>query len=354
MVNPGTILQTCSGRNLGPAVVADDYLCRFAFSHDLVRIYIEDEVERLTALAYLRTERGKQAITRDRAGSVIDHLTPGQVGAVVIPDFGSELALAVSSALRRAGRLRSLARRRLRSLQARAEALVPAPPEGLLADGWPVSSTVLTGRVDAAFYTPFVSDVRRGLGAAGAPSVNDLAEVNKPGGRYSPRYVDPQYGEPLLSGRQILQWFPIALKHVAPISFRDVAPYRLTPGTIVYQADGRAEEGLGTPSVVTESRRGWLASGHVGRLVARPGTQWGALYLGLATRQAQAQIRAAASGSVVDSTFVEDMSAVLMPPVTTAMACSAERSWRAIAEADRLERTATVELESSLQAEDAA
>lgn len=149
--------------------------------------------------------------------------------------------------------------------------------------------------------------------------------------------------------RQILQWYPIALKFVAAISFRDVEPYRLAPGSIVYQADGRAEEGLGTPSVVTRAREGWLASGHVGRLVARERVQWGALYLGMVTRQSQAQIRASASRSVVDSTFVGDMQVVVAPPVTPVMASSVERAWNAIAAADELERTATQEFEASLQ-----
>lgn len=349
MVKPGMILQTCSGRNLGPAVLADDYLSGFAFSHDLIRIEVEDETDQMTTLAYLRTAQGRRAITRDRAGSVIDHLTPTQVASVPIPDFAPELATQVAGEVARAGRLRSLARRRLRTLQARAEGLVPTPPDPVLRDGYSISSTILRGRVDAAFYNPFVLAVRDQLHAEGAPTVGDLAHVHKPGGRYSPRYVAPEYGEPLLSGRQILQWFPIALKHVATISFRDAAPYRLAPGTIVYQADGRAEEGLGTPSVVTKSRAGWLASGHVGRLVARDGVRWGALYLGMATRQGQAQIRATASGSVVDSTYEDDMSGVIIPPVTPAMASSTERAWNAIAAADDLERTATQELETSLE-----
>lgn len=348
MVEPGMILQTCSGRNLGPAVLADDYLAGFAFSHDLVRIKVEDEADRMTTLAYLRTAQGRRAITRDRAGSVIDHLTPGQVASVPIPDFLPELAEVIARQVARASRLRSLARRRLRTLQARAEALVSTPPDRVLRDGYIIASTILRGRVDAAFYNPYVLAVREQLHAAGAPTVGDLAHVHKPGGRYSPRYVRPEYGEPLLSGRQILQWFPIALKHVATLSFRDADPYRLAPGTIVYQADGRAEEGLGTPSVITQSRTGWLASGHVGRLIARDGVRWGALYLGLATRQGQAQIRATASGSVVDSTYEDDMAGVIIPPIAPAMASSTERAWNAMAAADDLERAATQDLEASL------
>lgn len=347
-VVPGTILQTCSGRNLGPAVLADSYLAAFAFSHDLVRIEIDDPVSRLATLAYLRTRAGRGAIARDRAGSVIDHLTPAQLAAIPVPELAS--AEHIAELVARAGRLRDLARRRLRALVDKAEAAVPLPMGTPLRDGWSASSARLAGRLDAAFHNPFVVDVRERLRSAGASAVADLASVEKPGGRYSPRYVAPEYGEPLLSGRQILQWFPIAMKHVAAISFRDVEAYRLRPGTVVYQADGRAEEGLGTPGVVTAGRAGWLASGHVGRIVTRPERRWGAVYLGLASRHGQVQIRAAASGSVVDSTFPDDMSAVLLPPVTAAMAASAERAWAAIAAADELEHRATEMCEASLPA----
>ena len=41
-VKTGTILQTCSGRNLGPLVIADKYLERFILGSDLIRISIED------------------------------------------------------------------------------------------------------------------------------------------------------------------------------------------------------------------------------------------------------------------------------------------------------------------------
>ena len=42
-VYAGTILQTCSGRNLGPLVISDEYLEGFRFGSDLIRISIEDE-----------------------------------------------------------------------------------------------------------------------------------------------------------------------------------------------------------------------------------------------------------------------------------------------------------------------
>src|SRR2546422_6560736 len=43
-------------------------------------------------------------------------------------------------------------------------------------------------------------------------------------------------------------------------------PYTTLFRSIAFQADGRFEEALGFPVMVTSDRDGWLASGHVGRL----------------------------------------------------------------------------------------
>src|SRR5205085_8966485 len=47
----GMILQTCSGRNLGPAVLVDEFLSRFVLSHDMIRVEIEAETLRFDVLA---------------------------------------------------------------------------------------------------------------------------------------------------------------------------------------------------------------------------------------------------------------------------------------------------------------
>ena len=54
-VEPGTILQTCSGRNLGPLAYVDKYISRFVFGDDILRLRIGNEVERFYALAFLST-----------------------------------------------------------------------------------------------------------------------------------------------------------------------------------------------------------------------------------------------------------------------------------------------------------
>jgi hypothetical protein len=55
--------------------------------------------------------------------------------------------------------------------------------------------------------------------------------------------------------------------------------------------------------------------GHVGRLVAKNVADVGRLYLAFQTPHSQLQLKALASGSVVDATFPADAEAVILPPL---------------------------------------
>jgi len=123
--------------------------------------------------------------------------------------------------------------------------------------------------------------------------------------------------------------------------------YELREGWSVYQADGRAEEGLGFPAYVPPDRDGWVASGHVGRLIPKKGIDPGWLWLAAATWQAQAQIKSLASGSVVDSTYPEDMAGVVLPPPREADG-SVREAWERFAEARAAKDWAITRLEEAL------
>ena len=340
-VAAGMILQTCSGRNLGPSAIADAHLAQFIVSNDLIRLTIHDEDDRLATAAYLRTSTGMAALRRGRSGSVIDHIAPSQVEALVVPDLPTDVRAAALGAMRDAVSMRESGRVELAALIREVEQAGPAVRrERRLREGFTAMSTSLEGRLDAAPQDPLVLAVIDELRAAGVPSVDDLADVRKPQGRYRPRYVGGAYGQPYLSGRQVLQSVPVNLRHVAASSLPDSSRFELGEWWIVYQADGRADEGLGTPSVVVPARMGWFASGHVGRVVAREGVSFGALYLGLAAWQAQVQIRSLASGSVVDSTFEWDMGRVLLPAVTAEQVQRSEAAWAQMNQAEVAEASA--------------
>lgn len=351
-IRRGMILQTCSGRNLGPAVIADECLSRFVLSHDMIRIEVDDEVRRFYVLAYLKTSTGQTLLRRDKTGSVIDHITDQHVADQEVPFLTDSVVEDLSRRMAEAFRIRERARLDLQALIAAFEAkLPPLKRADQLCSGWTVRASVLTGRLDAASYDPLVAVARREIEKVGAVRMRDVARVSVLG-RYKRLYSDAGHGRPIISGDQLLQVEPIHLQYILPASFDDVATFELRAGWIAYPSDGRAEESLGTPVVITPERDGWLASNMVGRVVPNPGTDAGWLYLALNSRHAQVQFKSTASGSVIDHTYPWDMEGVLLPRVE----CDGDavlRAWRAFGDAQTMEQAVIADLDERLGASSA-
>lgn len=340
-LEPGTILQTCSGRNLGPSALVDRYLARFIVGGDMIRLRISNERIRHYVYGYLNSQFGQSLLRRHKTGSVIDHLDPDDLGRIEVPELPSKVIDQVADSIKAATRLRETARLKLHELIGAYENALPQSQRSRhLAAGWIVGSTSLVGRLDAAFYDPEIVATRNALSEMGGKPLREFATVKKPGGRYKTNYVDAQYGRPLLSGTQLLQAYPIHLQYIATDVFSDVRQYELHRGWIAYQADGRVEDDLGTPALIAEDRDRWLASGHIGRVQPKPGVDAGWLYLALKTRHTQAQLKARASGSVVDSTFENDMEEVILPPPLNMDGQAARKAWDDFAAANRLQAEA--------------
>jgi len=345
----GQILQTRSGRNLGPAVLVDVHLAQFVMSDDMIRVEIADKSMRFYALAYLNSQTGRRMLRRDKTGSVIDHLSEDQVANQEIILFDSAMTREVATLVERAVRLRETARLTISEMLAAYERKLPALHRANpLRGGWTLRSRVFEGRLDAAFYDPLVSTIRRQLTRLGGKPVAEVAQVLKPAGRYKTCYVGLDNGRPLLSGAQLLQTSVINLQFMSPRVFKNIADYELRPGWIAFPADGRAEEELGTPAFITKDRAGWLASGHVGRVIAKPGVDAGWLFLALKTSHAQIQLKARASGSVVDSTFPNDMEEVILPPPLDVDGAKVVRLWEDLSEAQALEEKASAIIDGAL------
>jgi hypothetical protein len=316
----------------------------------MIRIEIENEEVRNFVIAYLKSPTGQQLLRRDKSGSVIDHITTDHVPALDVPQLPRKVRLQAAQAVGRALRLREQARVSLQSAREEYEASLPNPGRsGPLWGGWTMRGRGLEDRLDAAFYDPLVDRVRRGFMEAGGQLVSAVATVIKPQGRYKTNYVDEEYGRPLLSGSYLLQEQPVNLKYMAPRAFKDVRAYELKEGWIAYPADGRAEQALGTPVYITARREGWLASGHVGRVIPNEGVDPGWLYLALSTWQAQVQIKSKCSGSVVDSTFPQDMESVVLPPPDGMDWTVVREAWSMFDEAEAAEIEAAQLVERALE-----
>ena len=346
MIRKCDILQTCSGRNLGPVTVADSYLTQFALSHDMVRIRISDANDRLYVFAFLRSRTGQHLLRGDRGGSVISHITTGHVGALQVP-FIDAIQGDVVDLAKQAASLRQAARV---SLHYAVEVVNTAYParEQRAANGWSVRCGQLRDRFDSAFHAQPISDDCDLLMNAGGIRLGDVAEVIKPGGRHKMIYVKADHGEPFLSGRQILQCDIVAPKYLSPHSAQSAGGFAIHQDSVVFQSDGRAEEGLGYPAYVTAERDGWLASGHVGRAVPHDINDAGWIWASMASDVVRRQVVGLSCGSVVDALYPEDVAQVLLPPRDVVDSHAVRAAWNQMAKASRLLTEAAAMIDEAL------
>jgi len=297
-----------------------------------------DEDWRYYLLGYLKSTVGQDLLKWGKTGSVVDHMSPDHLAGQDIPILNNSIRTKIIELVRDSFTLKEQARTMINDLLLDYEnKLPPINRNSPLNDGWTYKAKNISDRLDAAFYDPLVNEIREALISVGGKRLSEKANVLKPKGRYKTYYVDETHGRPIMSGTQILQEQTINLRHIASRAFKDIRIYELKPGWTVYQADGRVERGLGTPAMVTRDREGWLASGHVGRVSPKGETKNGWLFLALKTEHCQLQIKSKASGSVVDSTFPEDMEDIILPPELNIDGESIINSWDKFSEAKKKE-----------------
>lgn len=316
-IKRGTILQTCSGRNLGPLVIADEYLERFVLGSDLIRIDISDIPLRNYVFVFLSTWIGQAVLHSSKTGSVIDHLSAVDIGNIKVPILEEEDIKTISALIEASQSNFSEARISLASLSEKYNnAINVFRNKSSLAKGWTLALKSISNntRVDAAFYDPSTIESAMMLKQTGGVKASDVADVVKPSGRYKTNYVGKGHGVPLVSGRQILQNHVVGMKYLPFSSVDSFDKFALREGYIAYPADGRVEGRLGTPVYITHSHDGWFASGHIGRIIAKDGISPGYIWLALAHPVVKAQIHALACGSVVDAVYPEDVENIVFPP----------------------------------------
>lgn len=334
-VRPEMILQTCSGRNLGPVSIADEYLSQFVLSHDMVRIEVAERDLRYYLLVYLSTPTGRAVIRQGMSGSVIDHLSAERLSDVPVAIL-NDLLPSIANQARKAVAIRARARVILANALAAGLKALPMPrPARPAKDGWTVRARSIGTRLDVAFNDPLLDRVRRQVKRAGGRRCGELAEAFLPI-RYKRYYVEPPNGRPILSGRGLLQHDPINLRCVSDRSFEHPEDYELRTGMVLFGAVGRSEGRQAWPALVTKDRDGWLASNDVMRLTPRAGVRPAALWLAVASPQAQAQIKAQSFGSVIDHMNPWDVEDVLLPVIDDSVARSAGQAWTRLAESNTL------------------
>lgn len=359
-IKRGHLFIVCSGRNLGPVTIADSFCERFAMSHDMIRVAVTPTADLFYLAAFLSTAHGQATIRTDMNGSVIDHTDANQLSALRYPLVDDDLRTKCAEGFRIGFEKREQARLLLEETQGAFLKLFKLDlaeqrfGEQDRARRATVHRSQLVDRIDAEPRMPIYKAWRDQILAVGGRSLGEIADVTKPNGRYRTNYVDDHtYGLRMMNGRQVAQYRPIALRLMNLDGFKDPEKFHLSEGMTLLTADGRAEENLADCAMVMGDRAGWAASGHVHRVSPRTGVNPGLVYLACSSRPVQAQIKALATGSVVDALSEDDVASVIVPysesKEAKRLGDQALRAWSLFSEARAAEDAAIAALEAEFE-----
>jgi hypothetical protein len=219
--------------------------------------------------------------------------------------------------------------------------------------GFGIKSRDLTLRLDAAYYEPDLRVARNAVKRAGARRLDDVAELRLLG-RYKRYYVSREFGTPILSGRHLLQLRQVNLQSISDRSFKSPESFIIRRGWSLFTCDGRSEEQLGTAAYVHAGWDEWMASNHVMRAIPQADVEPGYLYLALRSPYVQRQLKARATGSVIDALEPDTIADVLLPWLSPKeekrLGSAAAEAWDNIASAQELEQETVAEFEKAIVA----
>jgi len=215
------ILLTCSG-TIGHVSYVGKTLADKLFSHDLIRIEVQNRSDRGFLYAFLRSKPGFFAVTTNIYGSVVTHIEPEHLEHVPVPNPPEKIKESIAEKVLKAVDLRDEANELLQKaedifyVRLNLKRLSELKPKYLNKAKSKVFNIKLSGldkRIDGSFHNPVAFEIIKQLKKAevelttcGDPKVSK--NIFLPG-RFKRYYVDENYGIPFLSGRNIFQIYPI-------------------------------------------------------------------------------------------------------------------------------------------------
>lgn len=315
LIAEGVILVSCSG-TIGNVAICSKDLDGYAVSQDAIRIQAKRALDRGLIYAFLLSELGQFLVTRNKSGSVIEHLYALDVENLPLPLLPKALRQELSDAIQEASDLRVAANALLDKAIAAVAAECDLPPIESFSVGteknvgagtaYTVSSAErlrFSGgfgclRLDATFYEPKCGALRRSI--LRRTNSKTLSQVTRGIYRSSLRarnFVDePELGVPMIGGKQLTHWRPSGIKYLSKLFTRNLEIERIVPDSTLVTCGGT----IGRVLFAHKNYEGWMASEHIMKLVPNREEVWpGFLYAFLASPFGQVQVDALMHGSVI-------------------------------------------------------
>jgi type I restriction enzyme S subunit len=315
IVKEDTILVSCSG-SIGNIVICTKNYDGFALSQDAIRIIASEQDNIGLLYAFLNSKPGQFLITRNKSGSVIEHIYEDDVASLNVPLLPKKLRIELTRLIRESCRLRVKANALLERAEEemkktcrlpelselKSENIIPNESEATIFS-WNFNQRLkLNGqfgllRIDATFHDPTACTLAQHIHKSdiGTTLGEVLIAVRNSSLRKRIYVDDENQGVPLIGGKQLIQLRP-EVKCLSKSLTRNISNETVKNGWTLVSCGGT----LGRVQFVHRNYAGWAASQHVMRLIPNTLKVFsGYLYAFMASPYGQSQIQERSYGSVI-------------------------------------------------------
>ena len=306
-VRKGQILMTCSG-TIGKVSLVSNTLDNCIFSHDLLRINCNNDLDIEYIYTYLKSRVGNKILLTNSYGAVITHIEPEHLASVPIPNAPEEIKKNIHDLIMRSYELRDESNELLdKAEQILVDELKLPPIEEMLTaedtvETFNVKLSELNKRADASYHVPVVKAIVKHLKEhAGELTTIGDERVSKAvilPGRFKRVYVEEGYGRVFIGGKQLGELDPTNKKYLslAQHSSRIEKQLALHENMTVITCSGT----IGKVALVGKHWENWAANQHIIRVVPASKEIAGYISVFLSSEYGYHLITRYTYGSVVD------------------------------------------------------
>lgn len=319
-VRKGQILMTCSG-TIGKVSLVSNTLDNCIFSHDLLRINCNNDLDIGYIYTYLKSRVGNKILLTNSYGAVITHIEPEHLASVPIPNAPEEIKKKIHDLIMCSYELRDESNELLdKAEQILVDELKLPPIEEMLTaedtvETFNVKLSELNKRADASYHVPVVKAIVKHLKEhAGELTTIGDERISKKiilAGVFKRTYVEEEYGYPFLGGKEITQLNPKTEKYLSKAvhKARYEKELRVSENMILVSDRGT----IGTVALVPKHWNNYAVSQNVLKVIPSNNNIAGYLYVFLNSEYGKLLTCRETYGSVVDMIDNHSLSTIEFP-----------------------------------------
>lgn len=323
-VKKGQILLTCSG-TIGNTTIVSDMFKDKIFSHDLIRITPNQEIDRGYIYTYLNTEIGRTILETNNYGAVISHIEPEHLSSVPIPKADEKIKKEISELIDISFKLRDESNNLMDEARDFLIKKLSLPNIDVIdpeiysniddLENYNVKLSETSLRFDASYNKQVYKNMKKNI-LDGSKEVVSLGEkaITKSiilAGVFKRVYVEKGVGYPFLGGREITQLNPKVDKYLSKIhhKVRYEKELKVSENTILVTDRGT----IGKVAIVPKHFEGYAVSQNVIKIDCIDNFMAGYVYAFLSSEYGVSLIKKETYGSVVDMIDDKNLKNIQIP-----------------------------------------